>query len=332
MPKNRIFRIIIGMRAKKIFVYTFALGMLALLLLKPEVYARSVKSGLVLFAVSVLPGTFPFFFYGKLLTLSGFGNDFSKALGKPFSKVYHTPPVSAYVFVMSMLSGYPAGAKMLADFYSEGVLCTAECKKISTFTSVAGPIFIVGTVGTGMLQNKAAGYAVLACCGLAALLNGLVFKTKSASSEAAQNFSFRSADNLLSESIDSAVLSVLTVGGYVALFGMISDAAINLKIIRLLTLPFEKFGTSAVQAISCLGISLLEVTRGMLALSETSLSMPIKIALASGAISFGGLSVTLQSVTFLSKCKIKAGFYLLSKTTQGVIGFALGLVAGKLFF
>ena len=50
------------MRTKKIVVYAFALGMIALLLVKPEVYTKSVFNGLILFAVSVLPGMFPFFF------------------------------------------------------------------------------------------------------------------------------------------------------------------------------------------------------------------------------------------------------------------------------
>mgnify|MGYP001145030029 CR=1 FL=1 len=320
------------MRTKKIVVYAFALGMIALLLVKPEVYTKSVFNGLILFAVSVLPGMFPFFFYGKILTLSGFGDDFSAVLGKPFSKVYRTDKTSAYVFVMSLLSGYPVGARMLADFYENSLLDTDECKKISTFTSTGGPIFIVGTVGAGLFGDKRIGYVILAAHVLSALLNGLVYRGKRAAEKPHPKKPAKSPDNVLSESINSAVLSVLTVGGYVALMGMAADALSNLKILDALSAPFGLISETAAGIFRSVVISAVEMTRGCLEIEKTAASLPLKIALASFAVSFGGLSVTLQSITFLSKCKIKAGFYLLSKTTQGLIGFLIGFAAGYLFF
>ena len=137
---------------------------------------------------------------------------------------------------------------------------------------------------------------------------------------------------MLSESINSAVLSVLTVGGYVALMGMAADALSNLKILDALSAPFGLISETAAGIFRSVVISAVEMTRGCLEIEKTAASLPLKIALASFAVSFGGLSVTLQSITFLSKCKIKAGFYLLSKTTQGLIGFLIGFAAGYLFF
>lgn len=320
------------MRTKKIVVYAFALGMITLLLIEPEVYTKSVFNGLILFAMSVLPGMFPFFFYGKILTLSGFGDDFSAVLGKPFSKVYRTDKTSSYVFVMSLLSGYPVGARMLADFYENRLLDTDECKKISAFTSTGGPIFIVGTVGAGLFGDKRIGYVILAAHVLSALLNGLVYRGKRAAEKPHSQKAAKSPDNVLSESINSAVLSVLTVGGYVALMGMAADAFSNLKILDALSAPFGLISETAAGIFRSVVISAVEMTRGCLEIEKTAASLPLKIALASFAVSFGGLSVTLQSITFLSKCKIKAGFYLLSKTTQGLIGFLIGFAAGYLFF
>ncbi len=320
------------MRTKKIVVYAFALGMITLLLIEPEVYTKSVFNGLILFAMSVLPGMFPFFFYGKILTLSGFGDDFSAVLGKPFSKVYRTDKTSSYVFVMSLLSGYPVGARMLADFYENRLLDTDECKKISAFTSTGGPIFIVGTVGAGLFGDKRIGYVILAAHVLSALLNGLVYRGKRTAEKPHLTKPAKSPDNVLSESINSAVLSVLTVGGYVALMGMAADALSNLKILDALSAPFGLISETAAGIFRSVVISAVEMTRGCLEIEKTAASLPLKIALASFAVSFGGLSVSLQSITFLSKCKIKAGFYLLSKTTQGLIGFLIGFVAGYLFF
>lgn len=320
------------MKIKKIIVYFSALGMIVLLLANPEVYTKSVLGGLTLFVTVVLPGMFPFFFYGKILTMTGLGDDFSEAFGKPFSKIYRTQKTSAYVFAMSLLSGYPVGARMLADFHENNLLDTAECKKITAFTSIGGPIFIVGTIGSNLFFDKKIGYAVLAANVLSALVNGLLYRGKRTGEKFFPKQNAKTSDNVLSESMNSAILSVLAVGGYVALMGMAADALVNLKILDVLASPLGHISENAANVFKAVAVSAVEMTRGCVEIQKTAVSLPLKIALCCFAVSFGGLSVTLQSITFLSKCKIKAGYYLLSKTTQGLIGFAIGLAAGYLFF
>ena len=61
-----------------------------------------------------------------------------------------------------MLSGYPLGAKLTCDLYNENKISKSEAQRILCFSNNSGPIFIIGTIGTQMLNNSALGYKLLA--------------------------------------------------------------------------------------------------------------------------------------------------------------------------
>lgn len=308
---------------KKITAMVTALFMLALIIF-PERYIHSVSKGLNLYAVAVLPALFPFFFFTKVITSLGVTDNF-RALDKPMKLLFNSPPAGGYIFLMAILSGYPVGAKMTADFYERGVITRTQAKIISAFTSTSGPLFIVGTVGISMFLSKEGGFILLISHYLSALINGLLYKNAKEKSEKTAEkvqpkITLRSG-NILGDSITDSVLSVAIVGGYIAIFSMILDVLIDIKAIALLAkgigiiLPEElSFGLIS---------SLVEITRGCKELSLSGMPLKFAIPAASFAITFGGLSVTLQSMTFLAKCKIHPAYYLITKFTQGVIAFAL---------
>ena len=148
------------------------------LVINPQRYIQSIFSGMLLFAKNVAPALFPFFFFTKLLTGLGGANALGKALKKPVARLYNAPPESGYILVMSLISGYPIGAKLISDFYENGNFTIENCKKVSSFTSTSGPLFVVGTVGTLMLSSPKAGYVLFLCHALGALVNGLIYRER----------------------------------------------------------------------------------------------------------------------------------------------------------
>ncbi|MDR3217341.1 MAG: hypothetical protein LBT55_08105 [Clostridiaceae bacterium] len=298
-----------------------------MLIAEPDKYIKSVTFGLQLFAVSVLPSLFPFFFFSKLLSALGAADAVSRAFGKPVRKLFRTPPIAAYIFVMSIMSGYPIGARLTSDFYAVGAVNTDEARRISAFASTSGPLFIVGTVGACFLLSRSAGFVMLAGHYFGALLNGLLYRIGSKRQTAPVNKEVEintmlDYDAVLSESISSAVTSVAAVGGYIAIFGMIIDMLSGFNVFALAgaffgTVGGEAFGNSA----GALLISLVEMTRGTLEISKLALNMPLKLALCGFAAAFGGACVFLQSYTYLSKCKVKVGALVLIKLTQASITF-----------
>lgn len=100
-----------------------------MLVVKPDYFLDSASRGLLLFATSVLPAIFPFFFCSSLLTAMGAANALSKLGAKPVRVLFNAAPEGAYVLALSMLSGYPIGAATVSDLYRRGVITEAEAKK-----------------------------------------------------------------------------------------------------------------------------------------------------------------------------------------------------------
>lgn len=288
----------------------------------PDRYVPSVSYGLNLFVLNVFPALFPFFFFSTVLSNLNFGYDLGMVVKKPLKKLFNAPPLAGYVFVMSLLCGYPVGAKILADFYDKGLVSSAEAKGVAAFTSTSGPLFIVGTVGVAMLNDKTAGFLILAGHYAASFLNGFLFRRKKSDSSTEPLAPIIKSDAVLKNSITSALVSVAIVGGYIAVFNLLVDMFFDAGIIPLFAAPIKFFGVKSDMAEGIIS-AFIEITRGCLMVSQSGYPIQITAPVCAFLISNGGLSITMQSLTFLGKCKISPAYYLLFKTTQGILAFLI---------
>ena len=104
----------------------FTLAFMAFMLAKPEYYLDSARKGLALFATSVLPSLFPFYFCSLLLTYSGAVGAISKLGEKPVKLMYNAPKECAYALFLSMLCGYPVVASTISELYEGGVITSRD--------------------------------------------------------------------------------------------------------------------------------------------------------------------------------------------------------------
>jgi len=295
-----------------------------MMLIKPDYYLNSARKGLSLFATSVLPSLFPFYFFSLLLTYIGAAKSVSSLLGRPVKLLFNAPKESAYILFLSMLSGYPVGASMTSELYLAGAISQKEVKSISAFASTSGPIFMLGTVGSAVFNDVRIGAIILSAHYLAALLNGIVFRLRKSKNEAeaAQDFRVQTLatdqDAIMSRTIASSTMNMLYVGGYIVICSMLVDTISLLKIDSLI---LTGLGESAGMPIVAILSGLIEMTRGSIACSECGLH--IGAALCAAIISFGGLSVTLQNYTFLSKCGMTLPQIFLRKGLHSVFAFVI---------
>ena len=68
-----------------------------------------------------------------------------------------------------------------------------------------------------------------------------------------------------------------------------------------------------------------EITRGILDLNSCNIALKLKVMFASGLIGFGGISILMQSISFLNKLKIKSSYVFLQKLTQGLLAFVISI-------
>ena len=309
---------------RKLLLPAFLLIVLLLLLISPARYFLSVQSALLLFASAVLPSMLPYFFFTKLLTGTGCVSALTATVGKPLGKMYKLSPIVAYPFLMSLLSGYPVGARVLADLYSKGLIDREDALRAASFTSTSGSMFVLGSVGAVILKDVSGAIVILAAHYLGAFLNGLLYRGKG-SRRAFPVLTFPESESLLSDAMYESVLSLALVGGFIAVAGLLGDMFFDvLSRIGVGVFLSGKVGGAILY-------SAFEVTRGCVELSALGLGRVMTASLACFAVSFGGLSVILQSVAFLGKTGLKGGKFLLMKTTQAAISFALCVGLGFLF-
>ena len=147
---------------------------MAMMLAKPDYYLTSARKGLTLFATSVLPSLFPFYFCSLMLTYMGAVKGISAIAAKPVKLLFNTPKESAYALFLSTLCGYPVGASTCSELYDAGILNTEDVKSTAAFCSTSGPIFMIGTIGGAIFGDTRVGWIVLSAHYVGAILNGII--------------------------------------------------------------------------------------------------------------------------------------------------------------
>lgn len=234
---------------------------------------------------------------------------------------------------MTIISGYPVGAKIVGDLSKNNLISPSEAKRIITLSSTSGPIFIIGSVGAGMLNNPKLGALIFLCHMLGSFVTAFLFTfKKNTIREIKQKSETLIPRDILTTATQGTIFSILTVAVYVSIFYMFIDMAYDLKILGAGSYLFKsilnmfsinpEFGNG-------LASGLLEMTRGCKEIISVGNDF-YSLVFCSGLISFGGLSIILQSLTFLAPSKISPIYFLFFKTIQMVVTIIISIPIGLL--
>lgn len=294
-------------------------------ILSPAVYSQSCLNAISVWSLKVLPCLLPFFIITKMII--GLISPKQTKLDKLFYKIYHTPATSSTIFLLSILSGYPMGAKMIADMHEKGIYSSKDAKRMLAFCSISGPMFMIGSVGMAILGSYSAGLIILVSNLIACLINGLIYRGKKTEQVSAPISAPAPTNSILAESVYDALISILLVGTYMVLSFLIIDMLNNLQILNCIC---SIFGNN-LEIVKAILSGTIEITRGIIEVNNCQLTMQIKTILTSGLIGFGGFCIMFQSMSFLKKLKIKFNFVLLQKFTQGILAGLTALLLTLMF-
>ena len=300
--------------------------MMILIIISPETFSKSTISGIKLFFYSVLPGLFPFMFLTKLLTELGVVFKITKRLSPVSEKLFGTPGVSIYCFLMSILSGYPIGAKIISDLYNKHLITEEDAKRMSLFCTTSGPVFVIGAVGVGMLSSFKLGLIIYISHILASLILGivynLIYKRKN-QKQISIVLESKKQENMIASALSETINSLFMVAGFITIFYLLTEVLSVLNIIELISNVLEKilpFTGISKQEFSGILYGLTEVTHGAKDLSAFGASCAPVIC---GLISFSGISIIMQSITFLKQAKIKTHTFIIFKCVLMILSFIL---------
>lgn len=308
----------------KIGYIALSLALLAFataIIIHPERYVNCCFNGFVMWAECVLPSLFPFMCITLIFVKTGLAEKASLPLKRVTGK-FKLPPSTAPCFILSVCSGYPAGSKVVSEFYENGAFLKRESPKVAYLCSTSGPLFIIGSVGFKMFGDKLVGVKILLAHVVAVTLVSLIialFSKKSASTEIRRAVP---CGNALYEAFYGAVTAVTVAGGFIAFFYVVSAFCADFNLFypaeKCLNLVLDGQTSSAV----CAG--LIEATTGCLALSK--IGGKLQIAFAGFLITFGGLSILLQQLSYLIKAGVKPLKFTGVKFLQGIVCFLILLL------
>lgn len=264
---------------------------------------QSFVDGITIWAFNVLPALFPF------MVLTTLTLKVQPPRKRSLSKLLFGISCDK-VFLTSLLCGYPIGAKTIADSDANQDAATAMC----SFCSTAGPIFMVATVGAKLLQSTTATIILITVHILSAIVNGFLYRNKRIHCEINNDTKFSARD--IGDTVTNSALSVISVGGLIALFYMLTDMIKGL-------LPSDLRNS----LVTAFVIGLFEMTNGVFGVCNLTDAATATI-LCSALLSFGGLCVFAQCYAFLGTKKVNPLKLFKMKITQSAIAtiFSFALV------
>lgn len=322
--------------SKKIFKKNIVLSLIILLILAfliifPQKYMLISLDAIQIWYKILLPSLFPFFVFTKILTSLGYVENISTCFKKITYKLYKAPPISAYVFFMSILTGYPVGSKLCADLYNQKYISQAEAKKCITFTSNSGPMFIIGSVGIGMLISIKSAYIIYFSHILGAICNGIIYRNiKSENANINTQNKFKNVDTTLSSCVTDSIFSILLIGGIMVIAFIVIEIANSLNLFYPLITLLSKIGIPQEITTSMID-GFFEITKGCLSVSNLNLSLSYKTILSSAVISFGGISTILQAMAFLKNI-VTYKFFIKQKFTHMILSTLFCVLLCLIFF
>lgn len=312
---------------KKTYLYIFIIPTIiiffnGIMLLFPKEILKSAENGLLLWFNKVIPSLLPFMILTNILVLLEFPLVLGKLL-QGVGSIFKLTGVSLFPLITGMISGYPIGVKNTVDLYKKGLLSKNEAHRLFTFVNNSGPLFILGTVGVGMLNSEKMGYLLMLTHYMSALIimtvTGAFVKNEPVEVKAPlkKEFSF---GKIMGEGVMTSLNTILLIGGYIILFSVINAILIKTKIIVPLSSALINLGLSSRQAVG-MSLGIFEITNGCSILSANI--NKATLPLCAFLISWGGFSIHAQAVSIIGETDLSVKPYILGKLFQGVISLVI---------
>ena len=315
-------------RLKQLLLPAFLIAFTFCLVIFSRTNLSAAKNGLVLWANSVVPSLFPFFVATELLSHTNFTFYLGKLLNKFMKPLFNIRGEGSFAFIMGIISGYPVGANIAANFREKNICSKEECERLLSFTNNSGPLFIIGTVGITMFGNSTIGFLLLITHILASITVGIIFRFwKHNSKNKYDNTNYNLNSNkdiklseiggIIGNSISSSINTILLIGGFVVLFSVIISilqtshllnvfSSFTNPLLNILNIPYD-FSAGIISGF-------FELTNGLnIVCNIPQKKLSINIIIASFLLGLGGLSVLLQVWSTISKTDLSIKPYILGK-------------------
>ena len=129
-------------RPRRYLYGILAYAFMSIIIIDNRSATSSISEGIALCMQTVIPSLFPFLILSKIINNCFIGE--SIFIMKPICRICKIPTGTESILLIGLMSGYPVGAKLVAQAYAAGNITKTDAMRLLGFCSNAGPAFFFG--------------------------------------------------------------------------------------------------------------------------------------------------------------------------------------------
>ena len=283
---------------------------LILVFIKSKEINKVIITTSIIFIKNVFPSLFIMFIISDLLI----NLKLPELLGNLLMPVCNKLKIKKniiFIFIFSLISGFPSSAKIINDLLEQNKLTIKEANNILKYTFFSNPLFIINTIGILLLKSKISGYIIQISHILGNIIIFFIYKNKDIIinkkeqiKEPEKNISI-----ILFNSISKSIKTILSIFGIIIFFSCFTSILTNIINLNIL----EKSILTGI----------IEITNGINLLSIPNIDIKLKSSIITFLISFGGFSIHSQIMNLLENKNIKYLEFFKSRILHASISFII---------
>ena len=187
--------------------------LLLLYLLNAQEVINNIIDYSIIFLTKLFPAAFIFFIMSNLLIDYGFI--------ETIYKYFHINSSKLYVLILSLISGFPSGAKYTKDLLEKKLINTKEANQIIMFSHFPNPLFILGSV-TLIINNQLLANKILLSLVISNFIIYFYYRKNNNDINIKTN-NIKNFSNNLNNAINNSIQIIILIYGISLFFYLISS-------------------------------------------------------------------------------------------------------------
>lgn len=289
---------------------------LIIFLLNIKIVINSTYDASILFFKKVFITIFPFIILCDILIYFNYHLFIKKIFGKFINKIFNIDSNTSIIFILSILTSHPSNAIYIKNLLDNKIIDTNTANKILIYSYFPSIAFVIGVIGISLYDSFKVGLILWIICFINNIMIGLFLRKNNSytlninNSLVKLNF-FECFKNSIIKGINTSFIIL----GNLIVFTIIINLLINYISIN--------------EVILSILTGFLELTSGVISVSQLNIPFNIKFALTSLILNFSSLSILFQSFSILSEYKINIKKTLTIKLMFSIITFLLIIVCTR---
>ncbi len=307
----------------------------------PQATYVAALTGLKTWAIIVLPALLPFFITSELLLSLGVVRCFSIWLEPIMRPLFRLPGATAIALCMGFISGTPTGAAITAGLRKEDLCTKEEGSRLLAFVNNAGPLYMLSAVGIGIFNDPRLGWLIIFSHYSFNIFFGLVLgrlaqkpffaapieqKLFLRGLKALNTKNQTPFGSLLGQAIGKASKSLISVGGYIVLFSVLTKILSLVGFMDILSWvlsPLCHLAGFSPLVSKAMAHGFFEMTVGISMLAENIAPLASRVVAAGTIIAWHGLSIQAQVAGMVNDTDLNLKIYFWGRVLHSVLLFII---------